>query len=68
MIYVLAEASNSLPDWQHDFTVAIRAGQIQAAKMAIFLRLKAKPERPPGILERIALNDAIHVLRTLRGD
>lgn len=68
MIPIPAEAGDSLSDWQRDFTVSIRAGQIQAAKMAIFLRLKAKPKHPPGILERIALNDAIHVLRTLRGD
>jgi hypothetical protein len=62
----VSNTSSPAPDWQHDFTVAIRSGQIQAAKTAVFLRLKAKAERPPGILERIALNDAIHVLRTLR--
>jgi hypothetical protein len=64
---LVSDLSNSVvPNWQHDFTVAVRSGQIQAAKAAIFLRLKAKVERPPGILERIALNDAIDLLRALR--
>jgi hypothetical protein len=40
--------------------------RIQAAKDAIFSRLRAKSERPPGSLERIALNDAIRLLRVLR--
>jgi len=57
-----------VPDWQRDFAVAVRSGQIQAAKVAIFLRLKARPEHPPGALERIALKDAIHLLRTLRSE
>lgn len=60
--------SASVPDWEHDFAEAIRSRQIQAAKVAIFLGLKARPEHPPGVLERIALNDAIHLLRTLRSE
>jgi len=55
-------------DWQHEFKVAVSSGQIQAAKAAIFARLKAKAEHPPSVLERIALNDAIHLLRMLRGE
>jgi|HubBroStandDraft_6_1064221.scaffolds.fasta_scaffold2354985_1 hypothetical protein len=60
--------SSSFPDWQHDFTTAVRQGQIPAARAAIFRRLKEKGERPPGILERIALNDAIDLLRALRSE
>ena len=60
--------SSSFPDWQHDFTRAVRKGQIRAARAAIFRRLKEKVERPPGILERIALNDAIGLLRALRSE
>jgi hypothetical protein len=54
-----------VPDWQHDFAMGVRSGKIQAAKRAVYLRLKAKSERPPGVVERIALNDAINLLRTL---
>ena len=61
------------PEWQREFEAALREGdwtklpdRLQAAKAAIFSRLRAKAERPPGTLERIALNDAIHLLRVLR--
>lgn len=61
------DLSNSpCPDWLHDFEVALHKGQIPAAKAAVFSRLKMKAECPPGILERIQLNDAIYLLRTLR--
>ena len=63
------------PEWQREFEAALREGdwttlpdRLQAAKAAIFSRLKAKAERPPGTLERIALNDAIHFLRVLRNE
>jgi hypothetical protein len=63
------------PDWQRGFEAALRerdqakrAERLQAAKTAIFLRLKTKVTRPPGTLERIALNDAIHLLRILRSE
>jgi hypothetical protein len=62
-----------IPDWQHEFENAVQdSGQdgcyarLQAAKAAISRRLRTKTEYPPGILERIALNDAIHLLRVLR--
>ena len=61
------------PDWQRAFEDAMRESdsstlpaRLQAAKHAIFSRLRAKVQRPPGTLERIALNDAIHLLRVLR--
>jgi hypothetical protein len=63
------------PDWQRAFESAMDesdstmlSARLQEAKAAIFFRLKAKTERPPGILERIALNDAIHLLRVLRSE
>ena len=59
--------SNPVSHWQQDFITAIRSGKIQAAKTAIYLRLKAKSQRPPGVAERIALNEAITLLRALSG-
>jgi hypothetical protein len=63
------------PDWQRAFESAMSGSdsatlpaRLQAAKEAIFCRLKNKTERPPGISERIALNDAIHLLRVLRSE
>jgi hypothetical protein len=63
------------PDWQRAFEAAMRetdpatlAARLRAAKLAIFSRLKTKAECPPGFLERIALNDAIHLLRVLRSE
>ena len=55
-------------DWEHDFQMAVSSGQLETAKAAIRTRLKAKADHPPGVLERIALNDAIHLLRTLRSE
>jgi hypothetical protein len=62
-------------DWQPAFEAAIEENEhtqcrdgLQRAKAAIFLRLKALATRPPGIVERIALNDAIHLLRILRSE
>jgi hypothetical protein len=62
-------------DWQPAFEAAIEENEhtqccdgLQRAKAAIFLRLKALATRPPGIVERIALNDAIQLLRVLRND
>lgn len=59
------------PDWQADFEAAARQaaqtpGRIQAMKAAVLSRLRAKLENPPGPLERIALNDAILLLRAWR--
>lgn len=59
------------PNWQSDFEAAARQsaqtpGRIQAMKAAVLSRLRAKLENPPGPLERIALNDAILLLRALR--
>jgi hypothetical protein len=61
------------PEWQREYEAALCESdwtripeRLQAAKAAIFSRLRAKPERPPGTAERIALNDAIHLLRVLR--
>jgi hypothetical protein len=61
------------PDWQPAFEAAIKENDhpdcrdgLQKAKAAIFLRLKNLAARPPGVVERIALNDAIHLLRVLR--
>ena len=63
------------PDWQPEFEAAMqktdqakRPERLQALKKAIFLRLKSKTSRPPGTVERIALNDAIHLLRVLRSE
>lgn len=63
--------SLQFPDWQTDFEAAARQaahtpGRIQAMKAAVLSRLRAKLENPPGPLERIALNDAILLLRALR--
>jgi hypothetical protein len=65
--------SFQFPDWQPEFEAAMqesdqarRTERLQALKIAIFLRLKTKTSRPPGTVERIALNDAIHLLRVLR--
>jgi hypothetical protein len=68
---LLQSRNLQLPDWQNDFETAARQaaqtpGRIQAMKTAVLSRLKAKLENPPGPLERIALNDAILLLRTLR--
>jgi hypothetical protein len=67
------QAAMQFPDWQREFEAAVRekdhgklAERLQAAKAAIFSRLRAKLDRPPGTLERIVLNDAIHFLRLLR--
>jgi len=61
------------PEWQRAFEDAMRESdaatlpaRLQAATHAIFSRLRAKAQRPPGTAERIALNDAIHLLRVLR--
>jgi hypothetical protein len=69
------EAAVQFPDWQREFEAAVRDGndgnlaeRLQAAKAAIFSRLRAKVHRPPGTLERIVLNDAIHFLRLLRSE
>jgi hypothetical protein len=63
------------PDWQPEFEVAMqendqakRPERLQALKTAIFLRLKTKTSRPLGTVERIALNDAINLLRVLRSE
>jgi hypothetical protein len=76
MADVPSKSSNlQFPDWQSGFEAALRerdqakrAERLRAAKTAIFLRLKTKVTRPPGTLERIALNDAIHLLRILRSE
>ena len=74
MTSVLAEPRNlQFPDWQSDFEAAAREaaqtpGRIQAMKAALFARLRTKLENPPGPLERIALNDAILLLRALRSE
>ena len=65
---VLSESRNlPFPDWQRGFEDAMRENgraklseRLQEAKAAIILRLKSKAAPPPGTLERIALNDAIH--------
>ena len=64
-----------IPDWQREFEAAMhkndhtqRSEELQKARAVIFLRLKAMATRPPGIVERIALNDAIHLLRILRSE
>lgn len=71
----LPSESNTLqfPDWQcayenalHEPDWAKRRECVKVARAAILSRLKAKLERPPGTLERIALNDAIHLLQLMR--
>ncbi len=61
------------PEWQCALEDAMRESElstlperIRAATDAISSRLKEKSQRPPGSLERIALNDAIHLLRVMR--
>jgi hypothetical protein len=72
MTSLLSDPRNSqFPDWQTDFEAAARQaaqtpGRIQAMKAAVLSRLRAKLENPPSPLERIALNDAILLLRALR--
>ena len=63
------------PEWQCEFEALVRESdrtrlpeRLQAAKATVFSRLKAKREHPPGTVERIALNDAIHLLRVLRSE
>ena len=55
-------------NWQDAFNAAVASGQLGTAKEAIMSRLRIKATHPPSILERIALNDAIHLLRTLRDE
>ena len=45
-----------------------RSERLQALKSAIFSRLKTKISHPVGTVERIALNDAIQLLRVLRSE
>jgi hypothetical protein len=59
------------PDWQSEFEAVVCEEDIgklrerlRASRRAIFLRLKTSTS--PGTVERIALNDAIHLLRVLR--
>jgi hypothetical protein len=52
----------------HEYERTQHPKELQKAKAAIFLRLKAKATRPPGIAERVALNDALLFLRALRGE
>lgn len=72
MTSLLSESRNlQLPDWQTKFEAAARQaaqtpGRIQEMRAAVLSRLRAKLENPPGPLERIALNDAILLLRALR--
>jgi hypothetical protein len=74
MTSVLSDPRNlELSDWQSDFERALQQtaetpARIQAMKAAVFSRLRLKLENPPGPLERIALNDAILLLRTLRSE
>ena len=63
------------PDWQREFEVAVcehdhtkHPELLHAAEAAIFWRLKSRAKYPPGTLERIALNDAIHLLRVMRSE
>ena len=67
--------TSQFPEWQRQFEALLCESdwirlpeRLQAAKAAIFSRLRAKREHPPGTLERIALNDAIHLLRVLRSE
>jgi hypothetical protein len=73
---LLSESKSfQFPDWQPEFEAVMqetdqtkRPERFQALKRAIFLRLKVKMSRPPGTVERIALNDAIQLLRVLRSE
>jgi hypothetical protein len=63
------------PDWQGEFEAVEREEDIgklrerlQASRRVILLRLKTNTSRPPGTVERIALNNAIHLLRVLRNE
>lgn len=63
------------PDWQREYEAAVgendqskRPERLRALRAAIFVRLKTKTSRPPSTVERIALNDAIHLLRVLRNE
>jgi hypothetical protein len=63
------------PDWLGEFEAVVREDDIgkrperlRALRTAIFLRLKTNASRPPGTVERIALDDAIHLLRVLRNE
>jgi hypothetical protein len=63
------------PAWQREFEALVSESdctslpeRLQAAKAAIFSRLRANREHPPGTVERIALNDAIHWLGILRSE
>jgi hypothetical protein len=63
------------PDWQTEFEAVVREDDIgelrerlRASRRAIVLRLKTNTSHPPGTVERIALNDAIHLLRVLRNE
>ena len=63
------------PDWQGELEAVEREDDIgklrerlRASRRAILLRLKTNTSRPPGTAERIALNDAIHLLRVLRNE
>ena len=67
--------TSQFPEWQREFEALVCESdwtslpeRLQAAKAAIFSRLRTKREHPPGTLERIALNDAIHLLRVLRSE
>jgi hypothetical protein len=67
--------SFQFPEWQREFEAVVSESngislpeRLQAAKTAISSRLRARTERPPGTIERIALNDAIHFLRVLRNE
>lgn len=72
MASLLSQSRNlQFPDWQTDFEAAARQaartpGRLEAMKAAVFSRLRAKLQNPPGPLERIALNDAILLLRASR--
>ena len=76
MTGLLSESTSfQFPDWQPEFEAVMqendqakRPERLQALKIAIFWRLKAKTSRPPGTVERIALNDAIQLLRVLRSE
>lgn len=63
------------PDWQTVFEFIMRGmdevnrpERLHAARAVIFSRLRVKRGYPLGMVERIALNDAIHLLRVLRSN
>jgi hypothetical protein len=63
------------PDWQGELEAVVREDDIgklrerlRASRRAILLRLESNISRPPGTVERIALNDAIHLLRVLQDE